>query len=1057
MGRRIYKTDINPFIQMKIKQLHFTGAFLALLALTFPDTLQAREYKIPATQEEFESMWEVVPGEVENTWTWVDAAVPYASSPTVNEGEKGASLILKEPVSMNEGEIFNLQALVSTNHFNNDGWFYIVYGTDKSQLTAMPDDAYSFKCWGKSDGTPDFKVKPADSSSKKTLNITESGDYYIGIRTKKGSNSNTVFCLASLLIEKDVNYPQKVSSAKATADAEGGMEVTLTWTWPTKNKDNSLITEELGANIYRHTSNSKSELYKPENLIATVTGGVAGQTASFTDNAANSSTPLTEAGKYYYYIAPFNSDGENNDCTTSNVTECKWVGEDVRPLNPLNVKAKAVGDDVEVSWEARIQGYNGGYLDPEYFSHKITRTKDGGEPVIIVENYKGESPYLDTTLEGPGTYTYSVCAVYREEESSTVKSSSIFAGGAYDIPFEDDFSDSDRFKLYTSLSSSSSYGSGWTRDYSGYIKLCGPYYGSVTASLLTPPLKVVAGKTYKISCTSWVDEEEEEDPYGWGGYTEPDPKDLLLTAGSEATLDGQATLGTFTINQAVDNKMNVEAYFSPTESGSIYFGVKSTPANRNYIYVDNLKIEESIMLPATVSDLTAVPEANGATQATVSFTMPDKSNSGMPLTDLSKVTVTRSNYLLNPESAEVVKTFEGEGAIPGHAVSFVDEVPEAGMYFYAVTSILGEQESEPASSSNIWIGYDTPKDVTSFTIRAESDGSGNATVNWSALSETQLGIHGGFVDAANLKYRIYRKPTIDEGEFELVGESSENTFTDTSLKNAPWENYTYGVTALNGTRESVNISTGNKLAGGKITELPYSPDLTSDKFVESLPGRAFISENGITFKNRGEQGTSEYIAYLPPFDAVTGENVKYTLDMELYRGNAEYEELVEVLLCEIERRSLDPESEGDLNAESVVIPGEDNRTSLQEVPVHALSEEPAQENIVFTVPAEGRYRIALRCASADNKRLTIQSLKLDKTGSSMLNGILSDNGIVIEGNYLRLPADTSEVVIYTTDGIKVSAYHNVDSIDMNTFAPGVYIVRAVTKTNRSLNAKVILK
>lgn len=149
--------------------------------------------------------------------------------------------------------------------------------------------------------------------------------------------------------------------------------MTLAWTWPTKNKDGDNITGDLGANIYRSTSYDKADLYAASSLIATVNGGKPGEKTTFVDNAANSLSPITEAGKYYYYVAPFNAAGENSEYTSSSRIDCKWVGEDVKPLNPLNVSAKAVGDNVEVSFTKRMEGYNGGWLNPEKFGIMIGR------------------------------------------------------------------------------------------------------------------------------------------------------------------------------------------------------------------------------------------------------------------------------------------------------------------------------------------------------------------------------------------------------------------------------------------------------------------------------------------------------------------------------------------------------------------------------------------------------------------------------------------------------------------------------------------------------------
>lgn len=1038
-------------MKKKSLQLFATLALLGAAGVTQPAS--AEVYSIPATQDEFNSQWEVVAGtDAAKTWTWQEGTPPYAKVAPANNTEAGtdtgSTLILKTPKHFVAGEKYTITAKVATTGTNDDERFYIVYGTDKDNLTAIAPDKQAFYIWGTT-----FNYRPNDYNlSKCTVTIDADGDYYVGIRSWFGtSGASDCLKFSELKLEKDVNYPQKVQNPKATAATGGALEATLTWTWPTKNKDNTDISGSLGARIYRYTSNSKDQLYKDENVIATVTGGIAGQPGTFTDNATNSSSEVPSAGKYYYYVAPFNDEGENSEVSSSTVAECKWIGEDNRVLNPLNPTAKADGDNVVLTWKARKSGewgYNGGWIDESQLKFKITRSKDGADAVVLTENYVTTAgadlmmTYQDNNLDGPGSYVYNVSTLYKEAESSVQKTTAIFAGGALELPYIDDFSSADKFKLYTLISDNSS--SKWERVYQNYVQMSGPYYGTADASLITPPIKLQAGKTYKISCKSWVDETEEDD--GWGGsYYEPVPKDLKFTAGSEPTLAGMAVLATVNIDKGSDEKLSPEAYFSPTTDGSYYFGIRCANSSRDKIYVDDLEIVESVSAPATVADLSVVPDATGANKAKVTFTLPDKTNGGVTLTTLTKVVVSRTDTEAETPEPVVVKTLTGDEATPGTVVSFDDNVDAPGMFSYSVVSTLNDKDSEAAASTPLWVGYDVPKAVSSFSISTEAQAEGSALISHPALSGTELGVHKGYVDADNLKYRVYRTPSIAGGEPQLAGESTNLQFTDTEVSNLPWDSYKYSIAVVNGTMEGARAEGNRGVTTGKVSDWPYSPDFSDSKLVESFHGRAFIHENGLTFKNRGAQGSTEYIAYLPPFDVASTDSKGFAAEMQLSRANAEFLEKLEVLLCTVETAAPAQPSESHASAKAVVIPGEDNRTSLKTISIEATSDSPATEKVSFTVPAAGRYRLALRCASDDNKGLTIHSLTLKSGEKTAVTEIGADS---------IFSADVVSVSVYALDGTLVASYESGADLNLSALRPGVYILRALAADGKTLTAKI---
>ena len=229
---------------------------------------------------------------------------------------------------------------------------------------------------------------------------------------------------------------------------------------------------------------------------------------------------------------------------------------------------------------------------------------------------------------------------------------------------------------------------------------------------------------------------------------------------------------------------------------------------------------------------------------------------------------------------------------------------------------------------------------------------------------------------------------------------------------------------MNGPQEG-DLVTGNTVSGGVVNAKLFEPDLTNETFVDGLEGRSFTCDNGIAFKNRGETAGQEYTAYLPAFklNDYTGKllNVRLTLS----RVDAAYEELLEVYLCTVEVDSPVLEGVGDSNPEAVIIPGSDNRELIATIPVRASFDSPAVETVQKQVSANGKYRVALRCASEDNKGLRIQAMTL-------FSGI--NTGIDI------IDADDAEgeAVYYNLQGVRIE----------NPAKGGLYIKRQGGKVTK---------
>lgn len=992
------------FLKLNVmrKLFQLTGTLL-LAAVTVPSSYaEKKSYEIPATKEEFQSQWAIIAGEDENNWEWVDAATPYAQvtpSNSVQEGTvKGATLVYSTPIEMTVGETYYMQANVCSADYNDDCRFYIVAGTDKENLTPIKSSStfYVYRASGKTE--PNFQIKPADSSVDRIFSPTETGTYYIGIRSwySSGSFSAKKLQVQSLLVEKMVDYPQYATSFKAQRGEGEALEATLTWNWPTKTLSNAAISGDVGAKIYRGTTENKNELLDPANLIATIENGVAGEKGEFIDNAENSATPIPAPGKYYYYIVTFNENGENTEFYSSRIAELKWVGEDELPLNPLSASAEVDGDNVKIRFQNRIEGKNGGYINPEKFYNKIERKKDSGEFVTIQEKFVAEAEedgyttYIDEQLDGAGVYSYRIYAGYNENiNTSSADIKNIFAGGAMDVPYEVVFSDGGTLDPFTKEGSGS-----WTVNSQGAY-LSNGYSSNITGTVFTPPVRLEAGKTYIMSVESWTNN---------GSHP------IKFYAANSPKTAGATEIGSETISGTSSSKQTLEAFFAPEENGNYYFGLSISPDGYNkYIYLDNLSINISVLAPDKVNDLNFVPAQDGTNKAAISFTVPSKSNAGIDLTnEISKVVVTR----YTEESSEEIKVIDSD-ITPGMEVSFNDEVPEPGYYAYGVVSYIDDKVSKETKTAEKWLGYDVPGNV--YNININADENNTPTITWGELSSYSATKHQGYIDWTNLKYRVYRiDAVVTDSEPVLVGEVSERSFTDTEIHQAPWSSYRYGIAVLNGTQEGTRSDSYTNFKGG-VVDAECEHDLTNDKYIESFDGSGFNANNGINWQNRGETEGKEYTAYLPPFNYVANNTQGVKVTMTASRGNEEYEELLEVYLCKIDAEQ--PESGNDAPRKAATIAGKTNMTLVKTLSIQGTSQAPETHEVPVKIDNDGKYRLALRCASPNNKKMTVHTLSVVPS-SDITTGIEEIEAADVNGD---------------------STFFTLQGVQVKNPAPGIYI------------------
>ena len=1019
---------------------------MSAIALALPAGATLTTVTVPSTQAEFEEQWFQIHSESAPAWELVGDFTPsyarvhpeYGYNSYPNERGDGQGLFIADGITMKAGDSYNLQVSVTTSHFNDDHAFRFAYTTDKTAYTVVGPEV---TIYNKSGGDIAFQTKPS-ATTFTTFTAPEDGTYYFGVISRGGKNKDTSYlCVSSLSYELKVDYPQQVTGLSVTSPTSAALEATVFWTWPKKSDAGADLTG-VNARVYR--SQSASFDLAAVDFVADVQNGTPGESGSFTD------TTVPAPGRYYYFVQTYYGDGVNPNPKYDYV---KWVGEDVKCLNIVASKAtlSPEGNGFRIDFEKRVEGYNGGWVDPEQVFIKITRQKNNEDPVTVVSDYQGDSPYVDVEVDGPGSYTYRLFVVYKDEESAECKLGPIFGGGAETVPYSENFTETASLNNFTVLYTNSSYK--WNRSYSGYLQFYGGYSSS-KSNALTPPIALEAGKTYKVTCISWVDEEEIDDYY-YPEY-EPVPQDLVFTAGKLASFDGQTEIAKVNVDVAVSDKKSYEAFFSPSESGNYYFGFQAQYAGMDKIYLDDIAIVETELLPADVADFKAVADPAGAKSATVTFTVPLLSNGGQPLADMTSVTVSR--LADGEETPVVVKTIEGDECTPGAAVSFVDEVPVENNYVYTVVARLGEKESNPVSAPKMWVGYDYPKNISSFTVSLNRNDNGEGVLSWTPLSGPSFARNGGYVDADNLKYRVYRIAGRDaDGERMLVGETATSPFVDAEAPSLPWDSYRYAVSPVNGHMEGeVAVCNNTKVLGDAIS-LPYEPDFTDDESTYTWDGRGFIVRNGaLSCYNKGElEEGSDYSAIIPPFYSIDSDKAAVDITLSLSRDSEEYEEVLEVYAVRLGDLLPDNPEQDETAAQKPSRVAE-NENLLTSMVVTALPEEPQTAALNLKLPSTGKYRIKFRTASLYNEGLNIHAMKIANSTYTGVAAVTADGslrydaatGCVILGN------DVASATAWSANGMTVARTDNGGVLDLSALPAGVYVVRAVKADGTPVTLKL---
>ena len=548
------------------------------------------------------------------------------------------------------------------------------------------------------------------------------------------------------------------------------------------------------------------------------------------------------AGNHYISVVLSNSSGNSEKSSVR-----QWIGID-EPKAVSDVKITKDNDTkLTVSWTAPNGSVNGGFFDTSRLSYTITRLPDYK---IVSQNQKGLSFTDDlSSLQGQSLIRYIITPYADTAEGMSVTSEGIIMGKAFQTPIEFTFDTEEDYNIFTVIDNNETIfqDSGcWLYSPSGQV--AGYNTGSKDGDdwLITPGIQLYADRQYKFS----------HDVLCYADYW-PDEYEVYM--GNAATIAGMTTkLIEPTVIWWEDFRTKELTVTVPTD-GVYYFGFHAlSEAGGAFFLVDNISVTEALKLkaPASVDNLSVTAAAGGALSSTVSFTTPVKTVDGENLTSISQIEVTRNGNL--------VKTFDTP--VPGESLEFQDKLDKVGMATYVVVAVNDEGSGEPCAAE-AWVGPDVPAAPVNPHVTLDSDN--HPVIKWS--TPEGAGMHGGYVDYANITYSIYNGMT---GEGIAQGlKTTSYTDTRTTINNTTEKQtlYSYIVLPFYGTDFGGDASA--LYISGEPYKLPFM-----ESFADATPSYywAFQQKNGngwqladdmTAFSQDNDNGLMYYIPNEP--DVVT--------------------------------------------------------------------------------------------------------------------------------------------------------------------------------------------
>jgi len=440
----------------------------------------------------------------------------------------------------------------------------------------------------------------------------------------------------------------------------------------------------------------------------------------------NEAIAVSETGYYHIGIHAI-SDPDMFRLTVANFL----IEVGAAPTAPEAVSALSVAQvesdlNVAVKFTAPAKAISGDELTENIARIDVLRNNE------VVKSFENVAPgseqeFIDA-VPSVGRYNYQVIPYDAEGAGRKSDVVSVLVTTILDVPTTFDMTaDASVLELFKTIDNNADNNT-WRWSQSGAFY----GYSSTLAAddyLVTMPFRLQAGKKYNVTAVA----NASNDTY---------PERMEVVVGKEATVEALTTTVIPATDILTTTPTEYEGEFTVEEDGEYYVAVHAiSDADMANLYITKLTVEAGAepKAPAAVEDLAVVPGAEGALEATVSFTAPTKAVDGSALIGSVNVDVYRNDVLVNTVKSTV-----------GQTQTWTDNsFEEAGNYTYYVRARNGKGLGQKSEKQTVFVGVDVIGAPTDFAYVSDTENS--ISFKWNA-SEGQ---NGGYVNTANIDYSVW--------------------------------------------------------------------------------------------------------------------------------------------------------------------------------------------------------------------------------------------------------------------------------------------------------------
>lgn len=243
--------------------------------------------------------------------------------------------------------------------------------------------------------------------------------------------------------------------------------------------------------------------------------------------------------------------------------------------------------------------------------------------------------------------------------------------------------------------------------------------------------------------------------------------------------------------------------------------------------------------PASPADFKVVPGEKGAKTAKLSWTAPDMTFGGEPMTEGI------TGFVIERDGKELA-------TLPASATEYQDDdIQKDGEYNYAVYAVNSVGNGGKARCFS-FIGHDVPGEVSGASVTV-GEGCGSATITWDAPTH---GLNGGYFSEDGLTYKVVRLP-----DNKTVAENiSETTVTDKDISRLG--RYQYEVYSCNASGETVSSVRGSYVLGQAL-DLPMAQDFTNMSYFNNQWTAEDANGDNYTWAYSSEWGYYQFGEMVP--------------------------------------------------------------------------------------------------------------------------------------------------------------------------------------------------